>query len=1654
MRELYIILVFSSLLTNVIGQNDLSNFNIDPPSLPSLKIEKQLELKKRLYGISQRWILFEELKEEETEIHLRNSVQSANFLKLIPQAVFDLTLNKPKTISITLKLPDGEMVELELFEKSIWSENAIIRTSDGLLLTPKLNVHYRGVVKGFEGSMAGFSFFEDEVVGVLNLPTKGTYVLGLLEGQREIHVIYNANDLPQDLDFRCGVKPEWESSEPIEIQGNRRGQRSLDNCIKVYLEADYALFQNKGGTQQTINYVTGIFNNVAIIYNNEDINTEISEIFVWTTPDNYSQWNAGDALNQFMSARQNFNGNLAHLLALGGNGLGGLAWVDVLCNKSLAFAYSNIWSSYQNFPTYSWTIMVVAHEMGHNVGSPHTQWCGWPGGAIDDCYQTEGGCPPGPPPTNGGTIMSYCHLTHHGINLANGFGFHPGNLIRDRVENGSCLTACSGLCDQFSASFTLSHTTCGNNDGIIQITPTGGQAPYMYSIGQGFSQHNTFSNLPAGIYHVTIIDDNDCEIEYTVEINPSTPLVVQPIITPTSCGEPNGRIEALVISGNPPYVYNLGFQPVFDPVFYPLKAGWYELVVLDNDDCRFSESIFIEPSDHLQVELDVRHTTCGRANGRVIISATGGTPPYLYTYNGLYRSNPVFDSLPPGQYSFEVKDVFDCSFTVPVQIQSSSGVQASAQVIPTACVESNGKIIIEVSQGKSPFQYRLNNQQQATPVFTGLSSGTYQWSVTDSSGCAFSASSTVALTHTLSLQTNIIHPSCGLNNGSIEILPLNGVPAFEYLSGQDWLPLVLLDELSQGTYQITVRDQNNCPGNLSLNLIGTDPPVFDWSASASQCNLPTGSLSIEVSSGQGPFQYFLNLNSSQQPYFDSLYSGQYLIRVVDSLGCETRDTGFVPGFPGFGVDIQINHISCGDTQGSAMATAAGGQEPYLYDIGMGPQGQGLFENLTAGFYTLTVKDAFNCTYQSFFEVLSLADLILALEVVNTSCGKDNGSIKLSVSGGSGNIQYFVNGSEFLGQELIELSPGLYTIRAVDEDGCIAEKSAEIQASTPLTVTIEKFDPTCENDNGQIVFDIENGTSPFLYNIGQGDQNSNIFIDLAEGRYHATVTDANLCQWQGDIDLVNQGNKPKVEFYVIRSGLDVYIINRSSGNSHRWEWDFGDGNQSSSYSPTHRYAALGDYSVCLIMENYCGASQLCKDIQLDASSDCNQQDSLALIALFENTKGIDWDKSWDLNNPIATWHGVLVDQTGCVLALSLPSNNLVGQIPNEIGQLAVVNTINLSGNQLAGDLPDDLTRLYLLQSLDLSQNNLSGTLPPNIRQWEVINSINLRSNALSGIIPKEIFEYRWLNTLILGNNQFEGTLADQITYSADLRYLDLSSNRLQGNIPDGLKSINNLEYLYLNDNNFAGSVPDLGLLSNLKALWLSNNQLEALPDLTPLVNLEDAESTGLRVDSNKFTFKDLVPNIDLWDKGQHFIYHPQSKVYKDTSIQLQAGETLYLDIDVDTGVQSVLYHWYKNGVFWKQSDLPVLNIQSFEGSDAGIYHCEITHPLLPKLTLYSRDITLDFISATEDINREDAMKVFPNPVSTGDFLYCEVKNLERFPIRYEYIDLSGKILCTGDLEIADNQSVYSFKIPPRPGIYVLRFVLKNDEARVFKIVVIE
>lgn len=372
-------------------------------------------------------------------------LQSNVFNALSDKTIFTLDQAKSaellaggdELLRLFIPVDDSEM-ELQLVRYQVAADGFQVVTdqsgSQSIPYTP--GIHYRGIVKGDPNSTAAISIYENEITGVVSTD-QGNFNLGKVAGFDNLYVFYNEKDNSELEPFTCGVQDEEYIVTEADLAG---GEKAAVKCVKVYLETDYELFQNKGSAANVTNYMLALFNQVATLYMNEGITTQVSEVYVWTTDDPYSG-SASNRLSSFRTTRTSFNGDIAHLVNLNGN-LGGVAYVDVLCNNSYRYAFSCIAPTYSNVPTYSWAVEVMTHEMGHNLGSPHTHSCTWPGGAIDNCYTTEGGCAAGPAPTNGGTIMSYCHLTSYGINFNNGFGSQPGNLIRNRVTAAACLGTC------------------------------------------------------------------------------------------------------------------------------------------------------------------------------------------------------------------------------------------------------------------------------------------------------------------------------------------------------------------------------------------------------------------------------------------------------------------------------------------------------------------------------------------------------------------------------------------------------------------------------------------------------------------------------------------------------------------------------------------------------------------------------------------------------------------------------------------------------------------------------------------------------------------------------------------------------------------------------------------------------------------------------------------------------------------------------------------------------------------------------------------------------------------------------------------------------------------------------------------------------------
>jgi uncharacterized delta-60 repeat protein len=335
--------------------------------------------------------------------------------------------------------------------------------------------------------------------------------------------------------------------------------------------------------------------------------------------------------------------------------------------------------------------------------------------------------------------------------------------------------------------------TCSNNDGNINIIPTNGTAPFMYSINGGATYvagpnaGYGFQNLPSGTYKLRLKDANGCEsaiVEREVKLVCTSPCT-------------------------PPTFVNNG------------------LIILD--------------------------ATCANNDGNINILPTSGTAPFMYSINGgaTYVAGPNagygFQNLPSGTYGLRLKDARGCESAIvqrQVRLICSSPctpptfVNNGLIVLDASCRNNDGNINIIPTSGAAPFMYSINGGvtyvagPNAGYGFQGLPSGMYKLRLKDARGCESAIVEREVKLNCAYMCTpptfvdNITKPSCSNNDGSISMAPTNGTAPFRYSIDGGVTYIVgentgfTFQNLSAGTYKLRLLDAHNCESAIAERTVG------------------------------------------------------------------------------------------------------------------------------------------------------------------------------------------------------------------------------------------------------------------------------------------------------------------------------------------------------------------------------------------------------------------------------------------------------------------------------------------------------------------------------------------------------------------------------------------------------------------------------------------------------------------------------------------------------------------------------------------------------------------------------------------------------------------------------------------------------------------
>lgn len=389
----------------------------------------------------------------------RRSVDDALILNINKELYQSIVDQRIYSLTLTIPVYSGKnkYAVLERFEILTPDAKFIERSSSGEreLDLRNLTLSYKGKIAGDDNSLVTITFYEGSLVGLIETANE-KYVIGALKDKNNNDtqdiIIYQPSKLKEKRNFICGSDQFGVSDDILrkiqEINGIHKDLSTSSFLVaKVAIDVDFATYGVYGNSVPNATaYALAIMASASAVYvKDENVKLVVSYLRVWTTQDPYTSTDGSTMLNQFrfewIANQGGVDRTIAHLISRRNNlNVAGIAFLNVLCNPNFGYGLSATLNGIVGqLPAYSYDVEVVAHEIGHNFGSPHTHNCGWVGGPLDTCYDVEGGCYSGPLHPTVGTVMSYCDIVSGGSVIMD-FGDQPGALIRSYAESAPCLS--------------------------------------------------------------------------------------------------------------------------------------------------------------------------------------------------------------------------------------------------------------------------------------------------------------------------------------------------------------------------------------------------------------------------------------------------------------------------------------------------------------------------------------------------------------------------------------------------------------------------------------------------------------------------------------------------------------------------------------------------------------------------------------------------------------------------------------------------------------------------------------------------------------------------------------------------------------------------------------------------------------------------------------------------------------------------------------------------------------------------------------------------------------------------------------------------------------------------------------------------------------
>ncbi len=566
----------------------------------------------------------------------------------------------------------------------------------------------------------------------------------------------------------------------------------------------------------------------------------------------------------------------------------------------------------------------------------------------------------------------------------------------------------------------MSDVSCfDGQDGSVSFEAAGGNSDYTFELNGVENTTGVFNNLEMGDYTVVVTDINNCSTTASVSINQPTIIEITfTNIVQSNCdGDPVGAFVVSAEGGSGNFTYTANGVTNTIGIFEDLASGSYTVQVTDGSNCMNQDDVVVPSASSISAEATmVTNIQCnGEQNGSVVVSGQGGTGQLTYELNGVENSTGIFNDLAADDYVVNVIDEENCITVVSFMITEPD--VASSQITmtnPTSCFNTNdGSTQVSSTGGSGSYVYDLNGAQNTTGVFNNLPQGPFSIVITDSNGCpAGSVNGVVTSPDAIDLDntTSTTATSCfNTSDGSMSLSANGGVGNFSYSFNGEVNQTGLFNNVPGGTQSVIVEDGNGCSESFSLTI--QQPAEINFQVISTEDNPcfgdALGSVELSATGGVGNFNYALENNTNTTGIFEGLQQGNYTALVTDGNNCETTvDFGIEEAtLLSGGAENFLEDTGMSD--GAVSVAGSGGTSPYSYSIDGGTsfQNENIFDNLESGTYTVIIRDAEGCQFET--------EVVVELRTVRDNFDIFNVGIIPNPNNGQFVVNYESNGPQEL-----------------------------------------------------------------------------------------------------------------------------------------------------------------------------------------------------------------------------------------------------------------------------------------------------------------------------------------------------------------------------------------------------------------------------------------------------------------------------------------------------------------------------------------------------------------------------------------------------------------------------------------------------------------